>query len=509
MDPMHYFGFVSEQSGVCSGDGEWFLHPISSKIKSFNPTTGDCIGEIFSAHESHYEILLDKAQKGFLQWRKIPAPERGLIIRELAEELRIHKEALAHLVSLEMGKSLQEALGEVQEMIDIADFAVGLSRQLYGKTMPSERQNHRLMEQWHPLGIIGVITAFNFPIAVWAWNAFIAGVCGNVVIWKPSLKTPFCALAVQQICNRVLARHQLSGVFNLWIAAENELVNCLLDDSRIPLISFTGSTEVGKKVNERVAKRLGKTLLELGGNNALIVDETADLSVAVPAIVFGAIGTSGQRCTSIRRLIVHESIAEPLLTSLKTAYKQIRIGDPLNVQNHMGPLIDAQAVENYKMAIERAVQLGGEILIDGRILEQPGYFVSPCLIKAQNHWDIVQQETFAPILYFMTYKNFHEAIELQNSVKQGLSSALFTNHIRHMEHFLSAFGSDCGLANINTGTSGAEIGGAFGGEKETGGGREAGSDAWKAYMRRQTNVINWGSGLVLAQGIQFNTQVQT
>lgn len=506
MDIFKELYIESTNLGVSTGENLWFTHPQSKKITSENPSTGKILASIEVADENLYEGFIQKASEGFKSWRNIPAPQRGLIIREIAEEFRLHKEALGTLISLEMGKSKQEGLGEVQEMIDIADYAVGLSRSFGGKTLPSERVEHRLMEQWHPLGIIGVITAFNFPMAVWAWNALIGAVCGDVIIWKPSSKTPLCAIAVQHICNRVISRFQLKGVFNLWITPESSLIEKLLDDPRIPLISFTGSTFTGKKVAERVAKRLGKTLLELGGNNALIVDETADFQQAVPAIVFGAIGTSGQRCTSIRRLLVHESKYNELIQRIQKAYAQIPIGNPLDDSHLMGPLIDAEAVKLYEKVIHRAKILGGTVLYGGNILDKEGYFVEPTLIQAENHWDIVQEETFAPILYVMPYKTIEEAIHLQNSVKQGLSSALFTQNMRHMELFLSHLGSDCGLANINTGTSGAEIGGAFGGEKETGGGRESGSDSWKAYMRRQTNVINWGKALPLAQGISFDIE---
>ncbi len=436
-------------------------------------------------------------------WRQVPAPKRGDVIRLIGQALRQHKDALGTLVSLEVGKIKSEGDGEVQEMVDMADFAVGLSRMLYGKTMHSERPRHRMYEQWHPLGVVGVITAFNFPVAVWAWNAFIAAVAGNTVLWKPSPKAPLCALAVQHLCNQVLDDAGYPGVLALLTTDRVELADRMVRDERLPLISFTGSVPVGRHVAEVVGHRLGRSLLELSGNNAVIVDETADLKLAVRAIVFGAVGTAGQRCTSIRRVIVQESQYERLVTQLCAAYAQVTVGDPLDPDVMMGPLIDARAVAGYQAALDAVMRAGGEILCGGHVLPRPGHFVEPTIVRAHNHWDIVQQETFAPILYIMTYRTLEEAIHLQNAVPQGLSSALFTQHLRHSEVFLSAAGSDCGIANINIGTSGAEIGGAFGGEKATGGGREAGSDAWKAYMRRQTTTINWGTELPLAQGVRF------
>jgi aldehyde dehydrogenase (NAD+) len=433
----------------------------------------------------------------------VPAPKRGELVRLIANELRNKKDILGTLIALENGKIKQEADGEVQEMIDMADFAVGLSRTLYGHTMHSERPQHRMYEQWHPLGPIGIITAFNFPVAVWSWNAFLAAICGNTVIWKPSSKVPLCALAVQQICNSVMQQCGYSGIFSLLVTDDNALAEKLAADTRLPLISFTGSTTVGRQVGQIVHQRFGRSLLELSGNNAIIVDETADFKLAVPAIVFGAIGTAGQRCTSTRRVIVHESRYEELVQRLIAAYKTVAIGNPLEKNVLLGPLIDEQAVQHYQTALQEIKKLGGEILYGGEILNGLGYYVQPTLVRAENQWDIVQHETFAPILYLMPYKTFPEAVALQNAVAQGLSSALFTENIRHMEYFLSAIGSDCGIANINLGTSGAEIGGAFGGEKATGGGREAGSTAWQTYMRRQTNTINWGGELHLAQGIKF------
>lgn len=443
--------------------------------------------------------------EAFLLWREEPAPKRGEIIRQIGLELREQKDALGSLVSIEMGKSKQEGDGEVQEMIDIADFAVGQSRMLYGQTMHSERLKHRMYEQWHPYGVVGVISAFNFPVAVWAWNAFIAAICGNVTLWKPSAKTPLCAVAVHQICAAVLEKNNCPNIFALVIPQSHAVLESLVNDPRIPLVSFTGSTAVGKQIAAKVSSRLGRTILELGGNNAIILDETADLSLAIPGIVFGAIGTAGQRCTSTRRLFVHESIYNDVVKRLQNAYEQVTIGDPLDTNNLMGPLIDKAAVEQFNQAILRIKEAGGDVLFGGEVLTKNGFYVQPTLIGGlRNEVDIIQEETFAPILYIMPYSTLSEAITLQNAVPQGLSSALFTQNLRHAEHFLSAQGSDCGIANINIGTSGAEIGGAFGGEKETGGGRESGSDAWKAYMRRQTNTINWGNTLPLAQGIQFN-----
>ncbi|MDH3590119.1 MAG: aldehyde dehydrogenase family protein, partial [Gammaproteobacteria bacterium] len=418
--------------------------------------------------------------------------------------LRKYKDPLGSLVSLEMGKIKAEGDGEVQEMIDIADFAVGQSRMLYGKTMHSERPHHRMYEQWHPFGITGIISAFNFPVAVWAWNAFIAAVCGNVSIWKPSPKTPLCAVAVQKICDRALTANGYPGIFGLFVDKDNRLAQSFVDDTRVDLLSFTGSCAIGRQVGERVAARMGRSLLELGGNNALIVDEYANLDIAVPAIAFGAVGTAGQRCTTTRRVLAHQKVIDKLNKSLVSAYGQVRIGDPLDPQTLMGPLIDSSSVDRYKTAIQAIRDRGGEIITGGEVVDGNGYFVQPTIALARNDWDIVQTETFAPILYVIPFNDLDEAIAMQNGVVQGLSSAIFTDNLQHAERFLSAAGSDCGIANVNIGTSGAEIGGAFGGEKETGGGREAGSDSWKAYMRRQTNTINWGSDLPLAQGIKFD-----
>lgn len=473
------------------------------EIISLNPSNGKPIASVYNCSEKDYQTIISQSQKAFLEWRMIPAPKRGEIVRQLGDEIRKNKQALSSLVSLEVGKSKQEGLGEVQEMIDMADFAVGQSRMLYGKTMHSERPEHRMYEQWHPLGPVGIISAFNFPVAVWAWNAFIAAICGDTVIWKPSPKAPLCALAVQHICNAVMKRNNLSSIFSVFITEDNALAEKFVNDKRIPLISFTGSTTVGRRVSDMVANRLGKTLLELSGNNAIIVDESADLKLAIPAIVFGAIGTAGQRCTSTRRVIVHEAIYDKLITALYQAYQKITIGDPLDEKNLMGPLIDQLAVNHFIKTIDDIKKMNGKILFGGNVINRPGFFVEPTLVEAKNEWEVVQRETFAPILYIMKYKYFEEAMVLHNHTLFGLSSALFTQQLHHAELFLSSRGSDCGIANINIGTSGAEIGGAFGGEKETGSGREAGSDSWKAYMRRQTNTINWGSHLPLAQGIKF------
>jgi len=497
----------AKNPGASSGPEYWSTTTDQGELISYNPATEQILASVYNASLMDYEQLVCAAQKSFLEWRRVPAPKRGEVVRAIGEALRRHKEALGTLISQEVGKSKQEGLGEVQEMIDMADFAVGQSRMLYGITTHSERPEHRLYEQWHPLGVVSVITAFNFPVAVWAWNAFIAAICGNVVIWKPSPKAPLCALAVQHICQEVLEEQKYSGIFSLMVTDQSDLVRLMVADPRISLVSFTGSTSVGRELNEIVSKRLGKCLLELSGNNAVIVDETADLSLAVPAIIFGAIGTSGQRCTTTRRLIVQETIYDRLMEALKKVYAHITIGDPLDEKNLMGPLIDRAAVERFLQTIEHIKQAGGTIIYGGKAFkDRVGYYVEPTLVKAENHWDIVQRETFAPILYVMSYKNLEDAIVLQNHSYFGLSSSLFTRQFQRAELFLSAQGSDCGIANINIGTSGAEIGAAFGGEKGTGGGREAGSDAWKAYMRRQTNTCNWGAALPLAQGIRFDIE---
>lgn len=480
----------------------------TSLIASFSPVDGELVGSVETTTRDAYDQVIEKAQEAFKTWRKMPAPQRGEIIRQIGEELRKHKSDLGRLVSYEMGKSLQEGLGEVQEMIDICDFAVGLSRQLYGLTMHSERPNHRMYEQWHPIGIVGIISAFNFPVAVWSWNSMIAWVCGDVCIWKPSEKAPLCGIACQKIIAGVFERNNIPEGVSCLVNGDYQVGQWLTADKRIPLISATGSIRMGKKVAEAVGSRLGRSLLELGGNNAIIITPDADLDMSLIGAVFGAVGTCGQRCTSTRRLIIHESVYDSFKEKLANAYSQIKIGDPLDESNHVGPLIDQDAVSNYLTAIAEVKKSGGSFLVDGGKLEGTGYesgcYVKPCIAEVENHWPIVQEETFAPILYLMKYNNLEEAIEMQNGVVQGLSSAIMTTNMREMELFLSAEGSDCGIANVNIGTSGAEIGGAFGGEKETGGGRESGSDAWKAYMRRQTNTINYGSDLPLAQGIKFD-----
>ncbi len=492
--------------GVSTGS-----HWISSNgetIDSFSPVDSKKIGSVIAADKESYEAVVRKAEEAFTQWRQWPAPKRGEVVRQIGEALRHYKEPLGKLVSYEMGKSLQEGYGEVQEMIDICDFAVGLSRQLHGLTMHSERPAHRMYEQWHPLGIVGIISAFNFPVAVWSWNSMLAWICGDVCIWKPSEKTPLCAIACQYITAEVFAKNNVpEGVSGLVIGGR-EVGEWMSDDVRIPLVSATGSTRMGKAVGAAVAKRLGRALLELGGNNAIIVSKDADLNIAITGALFGAVGTAGQRCTTTRRLIIHEEIYDTVKEKLVNAYKQLRIGDPLNEQNHVGPLIDKDAVKNYESAIEQCKTEGGKFVVEGGVLAGDGYesgcYVKPCIAEAEPGYKIVQHETFAPILYLLKYKTIGEAIAVQNGVPQGLSSSIMTLNLREAEEFLSAAGSDCGIANVNIGTSGAEIGGAFGGEKETGGGRESGSDAWKNYMRRQTNTINYSAQLPLAQGIKFD-----
>jgi aldehyde dehydrogenase (NAD+) len=492
--------------GVSTGSDNWISDPRAKEIISYNPSTGDRIASVIPATADTYQQVIATAQKSFLSWRQVPAPKRGLVIRDLADALRENKAPLGDLVTLEMGKIRAEGHGEVQEMIDICDFAVGLSRQLYGLTMQSERPNHRMFEQWHPLGPVGVITAFNFPVAVWSWNAALAIVCGDPVVWKPSELTPLTSIAVQHIANQVTADHGLSGIFNLVNGTGHDVGSLMLDDPRLPLISFTGSTRVGRIVSERVARRFGRTILELGGNNAIIVTDGADLDMAVRAILFGAVGTAGQRCTTTRRIIAHKSIGQELSSRLVDAYSQVRIGDPLDDDTLMGPLVSGTAVEVMLDAIAQAKSVGGEVLYGGEVLNGKGQnYVQPTIIKMPAQSEIVLHETFAPILYLLEYEQMDEAIALHNGVPQGLSSAIFTDSLRKAERFLSVGGSDCGIANVNIGTSGAEIGGAFGGEKDTGGGRESGSDAWKQYMRRQTNTINWSSELPLAQGISFGS----
>ena len=500
-------GLAAVNPGAWSGSKGWSTSQEGTLINVRNPATGTVIAQVRPANAADYENIIASAAETAEIWRTVPAPKRGEAIRLLGEELRRYKTELGTLVSLENGKILAEGLGEVQEMIDIADFAVGQSRMLYGNTMHSERPQHRMYEQWHPLGVVGIISAFNFPVAVWAWNACLAAICGNVSVWKPSPKTPLTALAVQHLCNRVVKAAGLPPVFQIFIDSGTELATRFIDDRRVALVSFTGSTAVGRKVGERVSARMGKSLLELGGNNAIIVDDTANLDLAVPAIVFGAVGTAGQRCTTTRRVFVHSSRAAELERRLVHAYTQVKIGDPLESGTLMGPLIDPRAVDSYKTAIAAAQSAGGELLTGGKVLaKNGGNFVEPAIVRAKNDWSIVQTETFAPILYVIHVDSLNDALEQQNASAHGLSSALFTDRLQNAELFLSTVGSDCGIANINIGTSGAEIGGAFGGEKDTGGGRESGSDAWKAYMRRQTNTINWSRELPLAQGIEFKVE---
>ncbi|HET7332115.1 aldehyde dehydrogenase family protein [Dyella sp.] len=501
-------GLAGEQSGTYLGNSEWSKTTSAGTLQPLNPATNEVIGTVYASSAADYETIVKRAQEAFKAWRTTPAPRRGEAVRLCGEALRKHKDALGSLVALEMGKIKPEGDGEVQEMIDIADFAVGQSRMLYGYTMHSERPGHRMYEQYHPLGIVGIISAFNFPVAVWAWNAMLAAICGDICIWKPSPKTPLSAIATMKICNEALKAGGFPDLFFLFNDAGTDLSQAFVDDHRIALISFTGSTKVGRHVGERVAKRMGRSLLELGGNNAIIVDESADLKLAIPAIVFGAVGTAGQRCTTTRRLFVHESIINEVTDKLVAAYKQVegKIGDPTLATTLMGPLNSKEAVSAYLAAVEKAKASGGNVRTGGAALtDRKGNFVLPTIVTGlKNSDDVVQTETFAPILYVMSFKTVDEAIELQNSVPQGLSSSIFTQNLKVAEQYLSAAGSDCGIANVNIGTSGAEIGGAFGGEKETGGGRESGSDAWKAYMRRQTNTINYSDALPLAQGIKFD-----
>jgi len=491
-----------------SSTGAKWIQSKGEMISSFSPVNNQLIGAVVTTDAAAYEQVIKTAEAAFIEWRNWPAPKRGEVVRQLGEALRKDKAALGQLVSYEMGKSLQEGLGEVQEMIDICDFAVGLSRQLYGLTMHSERPSHRMYEQWHPMGIVGIISAFNFPVAVWSWNAALAWVCGNVTVWKPSEKTPLCGNAIQKIVEKVFAENDVPEGVNNLIQGGRTVGEWMSKDTRIPLVSATGSTRMGKELNKEVAGRLGKTILELGGNNAIIITEHADLDMSLIGAVFGAVGTAGQRCTSTRRLIIHEKIYDQFVEKLVKAYQQIKIGDPLDSNNHMGPLIDKDAVKMYLQSIEACKNEGGKFVVEGGVLEGDAYasgcYVKPCIAEAKPQFKIVQHETFAPILYLLKYKTIEEAIAIQNEVPQGLSSAIMTLNMRESELFLSAKGSDCGIANVNIGTSGAEIGGAFGGEKETGGGRESGSDAWKAYMRRQTNTINWSTQLPLAQGIKFD-----
>jgi aldehyde dehydrogenase (NAD+) len=493
--------------GACFGLDGWIADSQGLEMVSYNPATGEPIARVIQASPEAYERVMAEAAYAFKTWRMLPAPKRGEVVRDLGNALREMKEPLGDLVSLEMGKIRAEGQGEVQEMIDVCDFAVGLSRQLYGLTLASERPAHRMMEQWHPLGVIGVITAFNFPVAVWSWNSAIAAVCGDPVVWKPAGPTPLCAVAVQHIANEVMGDHHLRGIFNLVIGPGSSIGDRMLSDQRLALISFTGSTLVGQHVAEVVARRFGRTILELGGNNAIIVTEDANLNLATRAILFGAVGTAGQRCTSTRRIIVHKSVSQELVRTLVRAYGQVRVGNPLDSATLMGPLITAGAVEDMFRALEQAKADGGQVLFGARRLAELGpQFVEPTIVRMPSQTDIVKRETFAPILYILEYESFEDALKLHNDVPQGLSSAIFTGSLHRAEEFLSPRGSDCGIANVNIGTSGAEIGGAFGGEKETGGGRESGSDAWKAYMRRQTNTINWSHELPLAQGIKFGDE---
>ncbi|PPZ92740.1 aldehyde dehydrogenase family protein [Cloacibacterium normanense] len=499
-------GIKAENKGTSTG-GKWFA--TGKVIESYSPVDGNLIAKVTASSKKDYEKVIAEAEKAFKEFRLMPAPKRGEIVRQFGDKLRKHKEDLGKLVSYEMGKSLQEGLGEVQEMIDICDFAVGLSRQLHGLTMHSERPGHRMYEQYHPLGIVGIISAFNFPVAVWSWNTALAWICGDVCVWKPSEKTPLCGIACQNIITEVLQENNLPlGISNL-VIGDAEIGDLMAKDTRIPLVSATGSTRMGKIVAQNVAARLGKSLLELGGNNAIIVTPDADIKMTVIGAVFGAVGTAGQRCTSTRRLIIHESIYDKVKDAIVAAYGQLKIGNPLDQNNHVGPLIDTDAVKMYEEALKKVKKEGGKLIVEGGVLKGKGYesgcYVKPAIAEAENHFEIVQHETFAPILYLLKYSgDVENAIEIQNGVAQGLSSAIMTNNLREAEKFLSHAGSDCGIANVNIGTSGAEIGGAFGGEKETGGGRESGSDAWKVYMRRQTNTINYTTNLPLAQGIKFD-----
>ncbi|MCU0342808.1 MAG: aldehyde dehydrogenase family protein [Ignavibacterium sp.] len=508
MEFLKNLGIIEKNFGSSTGT-KWNETTDSGELKIYSPATGEFIASVYQASENDLEKIMASAEEAFKYWRKVPAPKRGEIVRQIGDKLRKHKKDLGSLVSFEMGKSLQEGMGEVQEMIDICDFAVGQSRQLYGFTMQSERPNHRMYDQYHPLGIVCTISAFNFPVAVWAWNAMLAAVCGDVNVWKPSSKVPLSAIACQNIIKDVLVENNLSeGIFTLIVGKGSTIGEKILNDKRIPLISVTGSTNVGRHAGEVIAKRFGRAILELGGNNAIIMTPDVDLKMAMPAVVFGAVGTAGQRCTSTRRLIVHESIYAKVKESLVKAYSGLKIGNPLDEKNHVGPLIDKNAVKDFTKALKQVVDEGGKIIHGGQVLEgetyKSGSYVVPAIVEAENHYKIVQEETFAPILYLIKYSgDVKNAIAIQNGVVQGLSSSIFTNNLREAEMFLSVEGSDCGIANVNIGTSGAEIGGAFGGEKETGGGRESGSDAWKTYMRRQTNTINYGTALPLAQGIKF------
>lgn len=497
-----------KSSNMGTSTGKKWLRSTGKSITSYSPADGKVIGRVQSTDEKAFTKVIDQAQKAFLEWRVVPAPKRGEVVRQIGEALRKYKEPLGKLVSYEMGKSYQEGLGEVQEMIDICDFAVGLSRQLNGMTMHSERPSHRMYEQYHPLGVVGIISAFNFPVAVWSWNSMLAWVCGDVCVWKPSEKTPLCSIACQNIVMKVFAKNNVPEGVSCIVNGDYKVGQLMCENENVPLVSATGSVRMGKAVGKTVSERLGRALLELGGNNAIIISENANLDMAIRGALFGAVGTAGQRCTTTRRLIIHESVYEEVKGRLKKAYSNLNIGNPLDQTNHVGPLIDKLAVKAYSNALRKVRQEGGKMIVSGGVLKgkgfQSGCYVKPAVAEVKNHFEIVQQETFAPILYLIKYKSIEEAIALQNGVKQGLSSAIMTSNLQEAEKFLSHAGSDCGIANVNIGTSGAEIGGAFGGEKETGGGRESGSDSWKVYMRRQTNTINFGSSLPLAQGIKFD-----
>ncbi len=499
-------GLQETNPGACAGPNDWSSIQGRDLLDVVTPIDGTAVARVALASETDYEHVVDGAQKSFKEWRMTPAPVRGQVVREIRDELRKFKDPLGKLITLEMGKIVAEGMGEVQEAIDISDFAVGLSRQLHGLIMQSERPLHRMYEQWHPLGVVGIITAFNFPIAVWSWNSMIAAVCGDTMVWKPSSKVPLSAIAVQHIVNRVMEWHRLTGIFTTAIGKGSIIGERLINDKRIPLISSTGSTAMGRRVAEAAAKRLGRTILELGGNNAIIVAEDSNLDLAIRAILFGAVGTAGQRCTTTRRIIAQKKIIDELTSRLVKAYSQIRIGDPLDPNTLMGPLVDAEAIGNMTRGLEIIVKQGGRIVAGGEKLNKPGFYVTPAIVRVPGNTQLVCEETFAPILYVMSYDTLEDAIILHNEVPQGLSSAIFTDSLKKAEKFLSSVGSDCGIANVNIGTSGAEIGGAFGGEKETGSGREAGSDAWKQYMRRQTTTINWSAQLPLAQGIKFGEQ---
>lgn len=507
-DFLEELGIKEVNYGATLGNSDGWIKTKGKELVSYSPIDGKPIAKVVQATKEDYDLLIREAQEAFEKWKMLPAPKRGEVVREIGEILRKYKEPLGKLVTLEMGKIKAEGMGEVQEMIDICDFAVGQSRMLYGSTMHSERPKHRMYDQYHPYGLVGIITAFNFPVAVWSWNALIAAICGDVNIWKPSSKTPLTAIAVQNIIAPVIDKYDIKSVFNLVIGKGSEVGELLINDKRVPLVSMTGSTAMGKRIGEAVGKRLGRTILELGGNNAIIVAEDADMDMAIRATLFGAVGTAGQRCTTTRRIIIQKSVKEKFVSTLVKAYGQVKIGNPLNDDILMGPVIDKMAIELMMNAIEEVKRSGGKLLYGGNIKTinglENGFYVEPTIMEVKNDFPIVQEETFAPILYIIEYNDFDEAIEIHNDVPQGLSSAVFTSSMHYQEQFLSHIGSDCGIANVNIGTSGAEIGGAFGGEKETGGGRESGSDAWKTYMRRQTNTINWGKELPLAQGISFD-----